>query len=56
MVEIVSMPGMLWFYLRVAVVLLLFLVTPILAAARLEPLTVFKLFRLTRYRPNEIGC
>jgi len=40
MVEIVSMLRMLWFYLRVAVGLVLFLVTPILAAARLEPLTV----------------
>jgi len=39
-VEIVSMLRMLWFYLRVAVGLVLFLVTPILAAARLESLTV----------------
>jgi len=40
MVEIVSMLRMLWFYLSVAVGLVLFLVTPILAAARLESLTV----------------
>ena len=44
MSEIVSMLRMLWFYLGVAVGLILFLVSPILAAARLEPLTVFELF------------
>ena len=44
MSEIVAKLRMLWFYLSVAVVLILFFITPNLAAARLEALTVFELF------------